>query len=47
MMMVRCGFVPSEIEGPGLFRHDDISKGDIVWRDDRIDGFTCPELARD
>jgi len=38
MMLVRAYLAPSAIEGLGVFSHDDIKKGDIVWRfDDRFD----------
>lgn len=35
MMTVRCYLAPSSIEGLGVFSHDDIRKGDIIWRFDR------------
>lgn len=35
MMTVRCYLAPSSIEGLGLFCHDDIRKGDVVWIFDR------------
>ena len=35
MMTVRCYLAPSSIEGLGLFCHDDIREGDVVWVFDR------------
>ena len=38
MMTVRCYLAPSSIEGLGVFCHEPIRKGDVVWRfDDRFD----------
>lgn len=38
MMLVRAYLAPSAIEGLGVFSHDDIKKGDVVWRfDTRFD----------
>ena len=34
MMTVRCYLAPSSIEGLGVFCHDDIKKGQNVWRYD-------------
>ena len=32
MMTVRCYLAPSPIEGLGVFCHDDLKAGDVVWR---------------
>ena len=38
MMLVRSYLAPSSIEGLGVFSHDNIKQGDLVWRfDPRID----------
>jgi hypothetical protein len=38
MMTVRCYLAPSTIEGLGVFCHDDIRAGDVVWiHDPRLD----------
>lgn len=38
MMLVRAYLAPSAIEGLGVYSHDDIKKGDLVWRfDTRFD----------
>lgn len=38
MMLVRAYLGPSEIEGLGVFSHEDIRKGDIIWKfDTRFD----------
>ncbi|MFC6197579.1 SET domain-containing protein [Ponticaulis profundi] len=38
MMLVRAYLAPSSIEGLGVFSHDNIRKGDVVWRfDTRFD----------
>lgn len=47
MMMVRCYLAPSEIEGLGVFCHDDIFKGDKVWRHDKMLDITFPESKLD
>lgn len=36
MMTVRCYLAPSDIEGLGVFCHDDIKKGQNVWQHDPI-----------
>ncbi|MFC3616695.1 SET domain-containing protein [Lutimaribacter marinistellae] len=43
MMMVRCYLGPSSIEGLGVFCHDDITRGDKVWRFDRMLDLSFPE----
>lgn len=47
MMMVRCYLAPSEIEGLGVFCHDDIARGDKVWRHDKMLDITFPESKLD
>ncbi|MCB4455532.1 SET domain-containing protein [Leisingera sp. McT4-56] len=47
MMMVRCYLAPSAIEGLGVFCHDNITKGDIVWRHDKMLDTTFPESKLD
>lgn len=38
MMTVRCYLAPSSIEGLGVFCHDPVKKGDLIWRfDPRFD----------
>lgn len=38
MMTVRCYLAPSAIEGLGVFCHEPVAKGDVVWRfDPRFD----------
>ena len=38
MMTVRCYLAPSSIEGLGVYCHEPIAKGDVVWRfDPRFD----------
>ena len=48
MMTVRCYLAPSRIEGLGVFCHDDIKKGENVWRDEPLLDLRVPadELAR-
>ncbi|TMV06365.1 SET domain-containing protein [Ruegeria sediminis] len=47
MLMVRCYLAPSQIEGLGLFCHDDIAKGDQVWRYDRMLDLVYPMTKLD
>jgi SET domain-containing protein len=42
MMLVRCYLAPSRIEGLGVFCKEVISKGQNIWRRDRMLDVTLP-----
>lgn len=42
MMTVRCYLAPSQIEGLGVYSHEDIKKGQEVWRYDPILDISIP-----
>lgn len=47
MMTVRCYLAPSSIEGLGVFCHDDIKKGQNVWRHEPVLDIAIPVAKLD
>ncbi len=47
MMTVRCYLAPSSIEGLGVYCHDSIKKGDVIWRFDQRFDRLIPETDLD
>lgn len=45
MMTVRCYLAPSAIEGLGVFSHEDLRKGQLVWRYDPALDLSVPKTS--